>query len=326
MKWKGLQMPKGVETEESTFSGRYGKFIVQPLERGFSHTLGNALRRVLLSSLQGAAITSVKVDGVLHEFSTIPGVVEDITEIVLNLKEVRIRLDGNSPKKVAIGARGRGELKAGDLQTDDDFKILNPEHHVATLAEDADLRMELTIGTGRGYVPAEQNKRPDQPIGTIPIDSIFTPITKVNYRVEDVRVGQRTDYDKLILEVWTDGSIAPDDAVAFAAKIIKDHLMLFINFEEEPMEVETEEVDEEVLRIRNLLEMSVDELELSVRASNCLRAAKIKTLGDLVQKTEADMLKYRNFGRKSLSELDSILRELGLSFGMDVKKYLEEEE
>lgn len=328
-KWKSLQMPKGIEREESTFSSQYGKFIVQPLERGFGHTLGNALRRVLLSSIQGAAITAIKIDSVppvLHEFSTIPGVVEDVTEIILNLKEVRIKLDGSAPKKVVVEVKGKGELKAGDLQMDNELKILNPDHHIATLDEEANFRMELTIGTGRGYVPAEQNKRPDQPIGTIPIDAIFNPILKVNYQVENARVGQRTDYDKLILEIRTDGSVAPDDALAYAAKILKDHLMLFINFEEEPIEIETEEVNEETLHIRNLLKMSVDELELSVRASNCLRAAKIRTLGNLVQKTEQEMLKYRNFGRKSLAELNAILKELGLHFGMDVSKYLDEEE
>jgi DNA-directed RNA polymerase subunit alpha len=323
MKWKNLIMPKGVELDEGTFSDRYGKFIAEPLERGFGHTLGNALRRVLLSSLQGAAITSLKIDGVLHEFSTIPGVVEDVTEIVLNLKEIRIKLHTNHTKKVVVEHKGAGEVKAVAFQTDTDIEILNPDHHIATLNKDADLRLEVTISAGRGYVPAELNKKQEQPIGAVPIDSIFTPITKVNYYVESTRVGQRIDYDKLILEIWTDGTITPDDAMATAARILRDHLKLFISFEEEPEEVEIEEVDEETVRIRNLLKMSVEELELSVRSSNCLKAAEIKTLSDLVQKTEAEMLKYRNFGRKSLQELNEILNNMGLSFGMNVSRYLE---
>ena len=316
-------MPKGVELDESTFSDRYGRFIAEPLERGFGHTLGNALRRILLSSLQGAAITSLKIDGVLHEFSTIPGVVEDVTEIVLNLKEVRIKLHTNHSKKVVVELKKAGELKAVAFQTDTDIEILNPEHHIATLNKDADLMMEVIMNTGRGYVPAELNKKQEAPIGTIPLDAIFTPVTKVNYRVENTRVGQRIDYDKLILEIWTDGTITPDDAMATAARILRDHLKLFISFEEEPEEIEIEEVDEETVRIRNQLKMSVDELELSVRSSNCLKAAEIKTLLDLVQKTEAEMLKYRNFGRKSLQELNTILSDMGLSFGMNVSRYLE---
>jgi DNA-directed RNA polymerase subunit alpha len=323
MKWKSLIMPKGVELDESTFSDRYGKFIAEPLERGFGNTLGNALRRVLLSSLQGAAITSLKIDNVLHEFSTITGVAEDVTEIVLNLKEVRIKLHTNHTKKVVVERTGKGELTAGDFQTDTDIEVLNPDHHIATLDEDADLRMEVTMGAGRGYIPAELNKKQDQPIGTIPLDSIFTPVTKVNYIVENTRVGQRIDYDKLILEIWTDGTITPDDALSTAARILRDHLKLFISFEEEPEEVDVEEVDEETVRIRNLLKMSVDELELSVRSNNCLKAAEIKTLKDLVQKTEAEMLKYRNFGRKSLQELNEILSNYGLSFGMNIQRYLD---
>ena len=323
MKWKSLVIPKGVELEEGTFSDRYGKFIAEPLERGFGHTLGNALRRVLLSSLQGAAITSLKIDGTLHEFSTIPGVVEDVTEIVLNLKEVRIKLHTNHIKKVVVEHKGAGELNAVAFQTDTDIEVLNPDHHIATLNEDAELRLEVTISTGRGYVPAEVSKKQEQPIGTIPLDAIFTPITKVNYSVENTRVGQRIDYDKLILEIWTDGTITPDDAMATAARILRDHLKLFISFEEEPEEIEIEEVDEETIRIRNLLKMSVDELELSVRSSNCLKAAEIKTISDLVQKTEAEMLKYRNFGRKSLQELNVILNDMGLSFGMNVSRYFD---
>jgi len=323
MKWKNLIMPKSVELDEGTFSDRYGRFIAEPLERGFGNTLGNALRRVLLSSLQGAAITSLKIDTVLHEFSTIPGIVEDVTEVVLNMKEVRIKLHTNHTKKVVVEMKGPGDLNAVAFQTDTDIEILNPDHHIATLSDDADLRMEVTISAGHGYVPAELNKKQEQPIGTIPIDAIFTPVTKVNYSVESTRVGQRIDYDKLFLDIWTDGTITPDDALATAARILRDHLKLFISFEEEPEEVEIEEVDEETIRIRNLLKMSVEELELSVRSSNCLKAAEIKTLSDLVQKTEAEMLKYRNFGRKSLQELNEILNNMGLSFGMNVSRYLE---
>ena len=323
MKWKNLILPKNVELEENTFSDRYGKFTAEPLEKGFGTTLGNALRRVLHSSLQGAAITSLRIDNVLHEFSTIPGVAEDVTEIVLNLKEIRIKLNTNHLKRIVVERKGKGELTAAAFQTDTDIEILNPDHHIATLDEDADLRMEVTIGAGRGYVPAEANRKQDQPIGTIPLDAIFTPVTKVNYSVENTRVGQRIDYDKLVLEIWTDGTITPDDALATAARILRDHLRLFISFEEEPEEIEIEEVDEETVRIRNLLKMSVDELELSVRSSNCLKAAEIKTLADLVQKTEAEMLKYRNFGRKSLQELNAILNDMGLSFGMNLDRYVD---
>jgi DNA-directed RNA polymerase subunit alpha len=324
MKKKSLQMPKRVEIDTETFSDDYGRFIVGPLERGYGTTLGNALRRVLLSSIEGAAITSVRIDGVVHEFSTIPGVLEDVTEIVLNLKQVRARLAGDKPQTGWLAANSKRELKAGDIECEADVEILNPEQHIATLSSDAKVRMEMTFDSGRGYVPAEQLKDPRQPIGAITLDAFFSPITKVNYRVENTRVGQRTDYDKLILDVWTDGTIRPDDALAHAAKIVKDHMMLLINFEEE-LEPEEEEIDEEVERMRELLSRSVDELELSVRSSNCLAAAKIKTLGDLVQKSEVEMLKYRNFGKKSLGELNSILKKQGLSFGLDISKYVKKE-
>jgi len=318
-------MPESIELDESTYSSTYGKFIVQPLERGYGVTIGNALRRVLLSSLQGAAITSVRIDGILHEFSTIPGVVEDVSEIILNLKEVRIKLLNKRPDKVVLNLKGPGVFKAGDIMKNTtDFEILNPEHIVCTMNDKADFSMELRIGKGRGYVPAEENKYPEMPIGTIPIDSIFTPILNVAYYVENTRVGQKTDYEKLTIEIETDGSITPDDALTFAGKILKDHLQLFINFDIEPEEEEAPEIDEEVLRIRKLLRMSVDELELSVRSHNCLKAAKINTIGDLVRKDEQTMLKFRNFGRKSLTELNKILEERGLHFGMDVDKYIKE--
>ncbi len=323
MKVKNMQMPKFVEKDEETFDREYGRFIVQPLERGFGITLGNALRRVLLSSIPGAAIRAIRIDGVLHEFSTIPGVVEDVPDIILNLKQVNIKLHSDGPKTIGIEKLGESELKAGDLQVDPEVEILNPDLHIATLGEGAVFKASIDITMGRGYVTADENKLPDDPIGTIVMDSIFSPIRKVNYQVDRARVGRKTDYDKLIIEVWTNGAVFPDDAISTAAKILKDHVQLFIDFEEERPRIaeEEKEKDEEIERIRKLLDMSVEELELSVRSSNCLKAANIRTLGDLVQKTESEMLKYRNFGRKSLSELSNILQSLGLHFGMDVEKY-----
>jgi DNA-directed RNA polymerase subunit alpha len=313
-------MPKGLQPDAGN-SDRYGKFSLEPLERGFGTTLGNALRRVLLSSLQGAAITSVRIEGVLHEFSTLPGVIEDVTEIVLNLKQVRLKLHGDGPKKGVFEARGKGEVRAGDLQVDADVEVLNKDQHIATLNRDGDLRMEVEINGGRGYVSADQHSSADRPIGVIAIDSLFSPVTKVNYTVEATRLGQRIDYDKLTLEVWTDGSILPNDAVSMSAKILRDHFSLLISFEEEPQEEAEAAVDEDTVRIRKTLDKSVEELELSVRSSNCLRAAEIKTIGELVQKGEAEMLKFRNFGRKSLKEIQDILAEMGLHFGMDVSPY-----
>jgi DNA-directed RNA polymerase subunit alpha len=322
MKWKNLTMPKQVMPDSENNDG-YGKFVMEPLERGFGHTLGNALRRVLLSSLQGAAITAVRIDGVLHEFSTLPGVIEDVTEIILNLKQVRLKLHGDGPKRGVFETKGKGEVRAGNMLVDPEIEILNPDLHIATLNRDGDLRMEVEIAGGRGYVSADLHSQADRPIGVIPIDSMFSPVTKVNYQVEATRLGQRIDYDKLTLEVWTDRSILPQDAVAVAAKILRDHFSLFIHFQEPIEEEVEEEVDEEIMRIRKLLDKSVDELELSVRSSNCLRAAEIKSIGDLVQKSEPEMLKYRNFGRKSLKEIQDILGEMGLYFGMDVSKYVE---
>jgi DNA-directed RNA polymerase subunit alpha len=323
MKWKSLQLPKDVQREEGTLTDKYTKFTIEPLERGFGTTLGNALRRTLLSSIQGVAPVAVRIDGVLHQFSTLPGVYEDVTEIVLNVKKIRLKLFGDEPKTLRLEANRRGELMAKDLKTDGDIQILNSDLHIAQLTEDTKFKMEIDVGVGRSWVPAEQNKRSDAPVGTIFLDSMFSPVQKVNFEVENTRVGQRTDYDKLILEIWTDGSSTPEDALCYASKILKDHLQLFIKLDEEIEMAEEEVVDEAILKIRNLLKTRVDELELSVRSSNCLRAADIQTLEDLVQKTESEMLKYRNFGRKSLTELNSILAELGLSFGMDVSKYKE---
>ena len=322
MKWKNLQMPKGLQADSAN-SDRYGKFTLEPLERGFGTTMGNSLRRVLLSSLQGAAITSVRIEGVLHEFSTLPGVVEDVTEIVLNLKQVRLKLHGDGPKKGVFEMRGKGDVRAGDLQVDAEVEVLNKDLHIASLNRDGDLRMEVEINGGRGYVSADQHSQGDRPIGVIPIDSLFSPVTKVNYTVEATRLGQRIDYDKLTLEVTTDGSILPNDAVSMSAKILRDHFSLLISFDEEPQQEEEAAIDEDIVRKRKMLDKSVEELELSVRSSNCLRAAEIKTIGELVQKPESEMLKFRNFGRKSLKEIQDILAEMGLHFGMDVSPYYE---
>lgn len=323
MNWPNLQIPESVEIDESSYSNTFGRFILQPLERGFGASIGNSLRRVLLSSLPGAAITMLRVNGVLHEFSTIPGIVEDVANMILNLKQVCLKLLSKRPEKVVVHLKGPGEFKASDIQNGStEFEILNPDLHIATLNKDADFDMEFRVSRGHGYVPAEENKQPDQPIGAIPIDAIFTPIKKVSYHVENTRLGHRTDYEKLILEVETDGSITPDDALTYAAKILRDHIQLFINFDIEPEEEEVVEVDEEVLQIRKLLKMPVDELELSVRSYNCLMAANIKTIGDLVKRDDQEMLKFRNFGRKSLQELTKILEEKGLHFGLDTDKYL----
>lgn len=321
-----LQMPERIELDDATYTNDYGKFIVQPLERGFGVTIGNALRRVLLSSLPGAAITMLRIDGVVHEFTTIKGVIEDVAEFILNLKKVRIKLIAKKPDKVNIPIKGEGEFTAADIgNATADFEVLNPELHIAKLNDEADFEIELKVGRGRGYVPAEENRLPDQPIGLIPIDSIYSPVINVSYRVEETRVGQRTDYERLILEIKTDGSLTPDDALTYAGKILKDHIELFINYEVEPDEEPVVEVDEDSLRIKKLLKMSVDELELSVRASNCLKAANIESISDLVRRDEQEMLKFRNFGRKSLNELGKVLDNLGLHFGMDVEKYLKEE-
>jgi DNA-directed RNA polymerase subunit alpha len=318
--WKDLIRPKRLEAEKETLTPFYGKFAAEPLERGFGITVGNSLRRILLSSLQGAAITSVKIDGVLHEFSTIPGVKEDATEILLNLKEVRLKLHTEGAKTIRIKADGPKEVKAGDIITGEAVEILNPDHHIATLSRDAKLSVEMTIKTGRGYVPAERNKEENQPIGAMAIDSIFSPIKKVNYTVTNARVGQITDYDKLTLEVWTDASIAPEEAVAHAAKILKEQLAIFITFEEEEEAEGTKEPEDNQLLNENLFR-SVDELELSVRSANCLKHANIKYIGDLVQKTEAEILATKNFGRKSLNEIKEILTDMGLSLGMKIDNW-----
>jgi len=324
MKWKSIQMPKELVVDQSVTNETYGRFIIEPLERGFGQTLGNAMRRVLLSSIQGAAFTSLRVEGVLHEFSTIPGVYEDLTDIVLNVKRTYLRLVGDGPKTVVLNVKEKGDYTAANFEHDADLEILNPDQHIVSLTDDVVFRMELEVNSGRGFIPADLNKKPEQPVGTIPLDSQYSPVTKVNYEVENTRVGQRTDFDKLIIQIWTTGAISPEESLSFAAKLMKDHLSVFGHAEQEMEIAEEEKIDEEILRVRNLLNMRVDELELSVRSSNCLHAANIVTLEDLVCKSEGEMLRYRNFGRKSLNELNGILGELGLSFGMDVDKYKQE--
>jgi DNA-directed RNA polymerase subunit alpha len=319
-----LQMPDGVQVEE--MNATYGRFTVQPLERGYGVTIGNAFRRVLLSSLPGTAITAIKIDGVQHEFSTIPGATEDVADIILNLKGIRFRSHHGDEGTVTLQLTGPGEVTAQAIaDATPEFEVLNPDHLIATLSDEADVLMEIRIGTGRGYVSADDNKRADDPIGVVAVDSIFTPIRNARYTVTPARVGERIDYERLSMEIETDGSISPEDALTTAAQILRDHVNLFISVEQEPeVTVEEKEVDAEVQRIRQLLSQSVDDLDLSVRAQNCLKAAQIKTIGDLVRREEAEMLKFRNFGRKSLQELVHVLEDRGLRFGMDVHKYLEE--
>ena len=321
--WQGFIKPKRLEADKKTLTNTYGKFVAEPFERGFAKTIGNALRRHLLSSIQGAAVTAVKFDGVYHEFSTIPKVREDVSDIILNIKELMIKLNVDQPKTIFIHAEGKGEVRAKDIKADADVEILNPEHLIATLDKGGKLDFEMLIKKGRGYIPAERNTEEGMPIQMIPIDSIFSPIKKVNYTVENTRVGQSTDYERLILEVWTNGAIKPDDAIAHSAKILKDHLQIFINFEEE-VEVKGPQVDEKKQKTITNLKRSVEELELSVRSYNCLKNENIKTIADLVQKTDQEMLKTRNFGRKSLNEIKEILAEMGLSLGMNLDEYKSE--
>lgn len=313
--WRSLIRPKRIEIDEGTHTRFYGEFVCQPLERGFGITLGNALRRVLLSSIQGAAIISMKIDGVLHEYSTVQGVKEDVTDIILNFKGVRVKLNQDGPKIVHIDTSTEGIVTAADIVTDGSVEILNPDHYIATLTGGNRFKAELVVKSGKGYVPARRERASDQPEGTINIDAAFSPIKKVNYTVTHARVGQIADYDRLVIEVWTDGSVLPEDALAYAAKILKGQLDLFINFDEVDEEEEHEVVEEKESVNENLLR-HVDDLELSVRSANCLKNAGINLIGELVQKTEAEMLKTKNFGRKSLNEIKEILSEMGLSFGM----------
>ena len=318
MHWKGFQKPKRLEIDRETLTERYGRFYAQPFERGFGTTIGNSLRRVLLSSIEGAAITAVKIEGVLHEFSPIPGALEDATGIVLNLKQIAFKLHTPGPKTIYLKAEGEGQVKAGDIEVDSDVEILDPDVHVASLAGGAKLNVEMRLKNGRGYVPADRNFDEDLSVGYIPVDSVHSPVKKVNFLVEAARVGQATDYDKLTLDVWTNGCISSPEAIGLAAKLLKDHLSIFVNFEEEgPIDEVLVDRDREMLNEN--LNRSVDELELSVRSYNCLKNANIQTLGELVQKSESEMLKTKNFGRKSLNEIKEILTTMGLSLGMRVE-------
>jgi DNA-directed RNA polymerase subunit alpha len=315
--WRDLIKPETLDIDENSLTKTYGKFICEPLERGYGITIGNSLRRVMLSSLQGTAITSIKVGEVVHEFATIPNVVEDVTDIVLNLKGVRFKKPNPKTVVLHLDIKGPAQVTASDIDLVDDMVILNPDHHVCTLSDDAHLKMEIVVQTGKGYVNAETHKDQTLGIGSIPIDAIYSPIRKVNYNVTNARVGHRTDYDKLVLEIWTDGTIEPKDAVAYSAKILREILQLFVTFEEQSEPVDDLEIDQET-EVNQYLFKSVDELELSVRSANCLQNANIKYIGQLVQKTEVEMLKTKNFGRKSLKEIKEILTEMGLTLGMKI--------
>ena len=320
IKWRDFQLPKRLECDEASYTNTYGKFIASPLERGYAVTLGNSLRRVLLSSIEGSAVTWVKIEGVSHEFSTIPGVLEDVTEIILNIKNLIIKSHSKIPKTIHIKKDTKGNITAADIVTDETVEIINPDLHIATLTKDVKFYMEMEVAKGRGYVPAELNKKEDLPLDVIPVDSIFAPVKKVNFEVENTRVGQRTDYEKLILEVWTNGAVSPKDAVIYAGNILQRHLDIFVNFgqlPEEEME-EEEEMTPAEIALYEKLRLPISELELSVRSSNCLREANIKTIADLVVKTESDMLALKNFGKKSLNEIKTLLNNMGLSFGMQI--------
>lgn len=314
--WTGFQKPKRLSYEPETMTDRYGQFYAQPFERGFGTTIGNSLRRALLSSIEGAAITAVRIEGVLHEFSSIPGVVEDATDIILNLKQIPFKLHSNEPKTLRVSRSEPGMLKSGDIELDADIEVLDPNVHLATISEGGNLSIEMRLKKGRGYIPADRNFDDDLPVGYIPVDSVHSPIKKVNFHVEAARLGQDTDYDKLTLEVWTNGSVSPERAIGLAAKLIKDHMTIFINFEEDVQEPTETPAARASSAFNEHLDRSVDELELSVRAYNCLKNSDIKSIRDLVQKSENEMLKTKNFGRKSLNEIKDILQSMGLSLGM----------
>lgn len=320
VKLRNFEMPKKLVCEESTFTPTYGKFIAEPFERGYGMTVGNSLRRVLISSIEGTAVTSVKIAGVSHEFSTIKGVVEDTPQIILNIKKLILKSHFKKPKPMFLKVAKKGEVKAKDFKVDETVQILNPNLHIATLTKKTKLEMELEVSRGRGYVLAEKNKKESQPIGVIPIDSVFSPVKRINFTVENTRVGQITDYDRLLLEIWTNGSIDPKEAMLYASNILQRHLDIFVELGQLPEEITEEEESKEEKEIMEKLNMPITELELSVRSSNCLREAKIKTIGDLVKKAEVEMLKYRNFGKKSLSEINKILVDMGLRLGMETKK------
>ncbi len=320
IRWKTFEMPKRLECDSATLTPTYGKFVAEPFERGFGTTIGNSLRRVLLSSIEGAAVANIRIEGALHEFSSLDGVLEDVPQIVLSIKKLILRYHGKGPKKITIDVKRKGPVTAKDILADETVEVINPDMHIATLTKDVRFFMEMEVARGRGYVPAERNKQEDSPIGVIPIDSAFSPVSKVNYYVEETRVGQMTDYDRLILEVWTNAAITPEDAMLYASNILQRHLDIFVNYGEIPEEEEEEEgEDKEFLEMIN---KPISELELSVRSANCLSAASIRTIGDLVRKTESQMLKYKNFGKKSLAEIQGILTSMGLALGMDVESRL----
>ena len=317
IKWRDFQFPKKIVIEEDSYTPYYGKFIAEPFERGYGVTLGNALRRVLLSSIEGAAVTAIKVEGVSHEFSNLEGVLEDIPEIILNIKNIVLKSYSKVPKKIHIKANGAREIKAKDIITDDTVEVINPDLHIATLtSKSAKLNIEMDVGRGRGFVTAELNKKEDNPVGVIAIDSIFTPVKRVNFKVENTRVGNRTDYGRLIIEIWTDASIEPKEALIYSAKVFSKHLELFFSLGEIVEEEEVEELAPEEISLYEKLKIPISELELSVRSANCLREANIKILADLVEKSENQMLSYRNFGKKSLVEITNLLKGMGLSLGM----------
>ncbi|MFC1667226.1 DNA-directed RNA polymerase subunit alpha [Candidatus Omnitrophota bacterium] len=318
--WKTFEMPKKLECDDKTYSAYYGKFVTEPFERGFGTTIGNSLRRILISSIEGAAVTSVKIAGVLHEFSTIPGVLEDVPEIILNIKQLALKSHSKSPKILRLKASKKGKVTAKDIVTDDTVEVINLDLHIATLTKDTNFNMELEIGKGRGYVPAERNKKEGQAVGVIPVDSIFAPVRRVNFHVEDTRVRQTTDYDKLVMEIWTNGSMDPKEVLLYASHILQRHLEVFSKLGEVQVEEEDVEENKEDKRLLEKLLLPVSELELSVRSNNCLREARIKTIGELVKKAEQDMLQYRNFGKKSLTEIKEILKSMDLSFGMEMPK------
>jgi len=317
IRWKTFEMPRRLEAEKATLTPTYGKFIAEPFERGYGTTLGNALRRVLISSIEGAAVTNVKIEGLLHEFSSMEGVVEDGAQIVLNVKKLILRYHGKEPKKILIDLKRTGEVTARDIQADETVEVINPELHLLTLTKEIHFRMEMEVERGRGYVLADRNKKEGSPIGVIPVDSAFSPVTKVNFAVEETRVGQITDYDRLLLEVWTNKAVSPEEAMLYASNILQRHLDIFVNYGELPEEEEEEE--EEDKEFLEIIKKPISELELSVRSANCLEAANIKTIGDLIQKTEAQMLKYKNFGKKSLAEIASILTTMNLQLGMSLQ-------
>ena len=320
IKWRDFQFPKKLECEESTYTDTYGKFMAAPFERGYGVTLGNSLRRVLLSSIEGSAVSAVKIAGVSHEFSTIPGILEDVPEIILNIKSLILNSHSKIPKTIYLKADKKGEVRAKDIEADETIEIINPELLIATLTKDTKLNIEMEVSRGRGYVPAELNKKEDKIVGFIPVDSIFTPVKKINYFVENTRVGQRTDYDKLIFEIWTNGSISAKDALLYASNILQRHLDIFVNFGQLPEDIveEEPEMTKEETALYEKLRLPISELELSVRSSNCLREAGIKIIADLVRKSEEEMLNFKNFGKKSLTEIQELLMGMGVTLGMQV--------